>query len=149
MNTLDKIFFLLKKNGISEAEFARRLNISRSVITDWKKGRNKSYNKNERLNNIAEILNVQIEYLLCDTNSSNDTLESLYSNTNISSTISNEDKHFTQILLSEDETKLIDVYRKLDDEGKVKVKYEAYSELRRKEQDGDKEKNRIFRTNNY
>lgn len=140
LDTLNKIFYLLKKNGLSDAEFARQLKISKSVISDWKKGRNKSYNK--RLNKIAEILNVSVEYLSCSSDDLTNIPNILHTNTNGSTVISEK------IILNDDEQKLIDNYRKLDDEGKINVKHTAYYELRRMKQDGDRETNKLFKSNN-
>lgn len=150
MDTLTKILYLLKKNGLSEAEFARRLKMSRSNITDWKKGRSKSYNK--RLDKIAEILNVSVNDLLFDTDNLIYNPNSMYTTPNNLSSQSKEvlyeEHNCIQTILNDDEQKLIDNYRQLDDEGKVNVKHTTYYELRRMKQDGDRETSKIFKTNN-
>jgi len=140
LDTLNKILYLLKRNGLSEAEFARQLNMSRSNITDWKTGRTKSYNK--RLDKIAEVLKVSVDDLLNDASNligySNNN-----SNTSSNYTLSivntnNQGNMQDQIILSDEEKKLINNYRNLDDEGKINVNYNVYYELRRMKQEGDK-----------
>lgn len=157
MDTLTKILYLLKKNGLSEAEFARKLKMSRSNVTDWKRGRTKSYNK--KLDKIAEILNVSVNDLLSDSDDSvynsnmpptTSNIAPLNSNTTntLSKKISYKEHNCIQMILNDDEQKLIDNYRGLDDEGKVNVKHTMYYELRRIKQEGDRGTNKIFRANN-
>jgi len=140
LDTLNKILYLLKRNGLSEAEFARQLNMSRSNITDWKTGRTKSYNK--RLDKIAEVLKVSVDDLLNDASnligySNNNSNTSSNYTLSIVST-SNQSNMQDQIILSDEEKKLINNYRNLDDEGKTNVNYNVYYELRRMKQEGDK-----------
>ncbi len=62
MDTLYKILDLLWKSGLSETEFCQKAGINRSAVTDWKKGKTKSYKKH--LSKIAEVLDTDVEYLL-------------------------------------------------------------------------------------
>lgn len=62
MDTLYKILDLLWKSGLSEAEFCQKAEINRSAVTDWKKGKTKSYMKH--IPQIAKVLGVTEEYLL-------------------------------------------------------------------------------------
>ncbi len=77
MTTLQKILYLLDEKQLTATELAEKLKINNSSVTDWKKGKTKSYNK--YINEIAKILGVSKEYLLCEDeipliqNSSNET----------------------------------------------------------------------------
>lgn len=64
MNTLHKILDLMWKKGISDAELCKLAGINKSAVTDWKKGKTKSYLKH--ISKISEILGVSEEYLLSD-----------------------------------------------------------------------------------
>jgi len=65
LDTLYKILDLMWKSGLSEMEFCKKTGINRSAVTDWKKGKTKSYLKH--ISKIAETLGVTEEYLLSDT----------------------------------------------------------------------------------
>ncbi len=62
MDTLHKIMDLLWKNGMTEADFCNKVGINKSAVTDWKKGKTKSYMKH--IPKIADVLNVSADYLL-------------------------------------------------------------------------------------
>lgn len=62
MNTLHKILDAMWKQGISDIDFCKAVGINKSAVTDWKKGKTKSYQK--YLPQIAEVLNLPLEYLL-------------------------------------------------------------------------------------
>lgn len=64
MDTLYKILNLLWKSGLTEIEFCQKTGINRSAVTDWKKGKTKSYMRH--IPEIAEVLGVTEEYLLND-----------------------------------------------------------------------------------
>lgn len=64
LNTLHKIMDLMWKKGISEANLCNAAGINKSAVTDWKKGKTKSYIKH--IDKIAEVLGVTKEYLLDD-----------------------------------------------------------------------------------
>jgi len=53
---------LLNKKGLKNADIARATNISNMTLSDWKKG--KSTPKADKLQKIANYLNVSIEYLM-------------------------------------------------------------------------------------
>ena len=65
MDTLSRILFILQSNNIEQKELCDFLQISNSVFSDWKSGRNKSYKK--RISEIAQFLNVSADYLLGNT----------------------------------------------------------------------------------
>ena len=62
MCTLSNILDLLKEKNRSQKSLTDFLGISNSTFTDWKSGRNKSYNK--YLPQIAEFFDVSVDYLL-------------------------------------------------------------------------------------
>lgn len=123
MNTLDKILYLLKKNGIAEIEFAKKINANQSIVSEWKKGKTKSYNK--RLPKIAEVLGVSIDYLISedDYKSCNENVECVEQLMSIKTNINDIE------YLSEDEKILIDNYRKLDHRSKTRVNNFIYEEI--------------------
>ncbi len=61
---LGKILYNLREKGLSESDFAKKLGLSRSTITDWKTGKTKSYMR--YIPQIADILDVSTSYLLED-----------------------------------------------------------------------------------
>lgn len=65
MTAKDKIFFYMDKMGMSQKDFAQCLNVTGGTVSDWKKGRSKSYMS--YLPQISKVLNVPIPYLLDDT----------------------------------------------------------------------------------
>lgn len=64
MNTLHKIMELMWQQGITEADFCNAAGINKSAVTDWKKGKTKSYLKH--IDKIADVLGVTKNYLLTD-----------------------------------------------------------------------------------
>lgn len=58
----DRIFCLLKEQGIKQKEFAALLGLKPQTVNTWKTGRSKSYTK--YLTKIADALSVPVEYLL-------------------------------------------------------------------------------------
>lgn len=66
LDTLHKILDLMWKNGISDAELCSRAHINKSAVTDWKKGKTKSYMR--YLPEIAEVLGTTVSYLKDETN---------------------------------------------------------------------------------
>lgn len=59
---LEKILMLLRKSGKSEAEFTKGVGIYSSALSEWKKGKTKSYLKH--IPKIAEFFGVSVDYLL-------------------------------------------------------------------------------------
>lgn len=59
---LNRILDLLKENGKNQKELSKALGINASAVTEWKKGKMKSYN--HYLYQIAEFFNVSVDYLL-------------------------------------------------------------------------------------
>lgn len=62
MDTLHKILELLWKSGLSELEFCQKAGINKSAVTEWKKGKTKSYLKH--IPKIAKVLGTTEDYLL-------------------------------------------------------------------------------------
>lgn len=57
----ERITALRKERGISQAELAKRMDISRQAVSKWEQGT--STPDTERLIQLAEILNTEVEYL--------------------------------------------------------------------------------------
>lgn len=57
----EKIFGLVDKSGISDAEFANGISVSRFVVSHWRRKISTSYIK--YLKNIAAYFNVTVDYL--------------------------------------------------------------------------------------
>lgn len=61
MNIGERITALRKEMNISQAELAKRLNVSRQAVSKWEQGT--SSPDTERLIQLAEILDTEVEYL--------------------------------------------------------------------------------------
>ena len=61
MNIGERITALRKERNISQAELAKRLNVSRQAVSKWEQG--SSSPDTERLIQLAEILDTEVEYL--------------------------------------------------------------------------------------
>lgn len=61
MNIGDRITALRKEKNISQAELAKRLNVSRQAVSKWEQGT--ASPDTERLIQLAEILDTEVEYL--------------------------------------------------------------------------------------
>lgn len=64
MFTINKIFELMDKQGYTQQALSDYLGIKKSVISEWKSGKSKSYRK--YLNQISDFLGVNVDYLLED-----------------------------------------------------------------------------------
>ena len=53
---------LLDEKGLKNADVARATGISNMTLSDWKRG--KSVPKSDKMRNIAEYLNVSVDYLM-------------------------------------------------------------------------------------
>ena len=62
MDTLSIILATMKSKHISQQDICINLNLRKQAFTDWKAGKSESYLK--YLPQIAEILNVSVDYLL-------------------------------------------------------------------------------------
>ena len=62
MDPCKRIFELLAARGIEQKTFAEVLGVSVNIVSTWRTGRTKSYQK--YLPQIAEVLNTSVEYLL-------------------------------------------------------------------------------------
>jgi len=139
VDTLGKILYLLRKNGISEMEFANKLSISRSTVTDWKRGKTKSYNK--RLPKIAEILGVDTDYLI-------DTNDIFTPFNKVNEEIANVEDENINPYLSEEEKILVNNFRKLDHRGKIRVQNFVYEEIDYMDKKGESIEIEDFRADN-
>ena len=61
MNIGERITSLRKEKDISQAELAKRINVSRQAVSKWEQGA--SSPDTERLIQLAEILDTEVEYL--------------------------------------------------------------------------------------
>ena len=61
MNIGERITTLRKEKNISQAELAKRLDVSRQAVSKWEQG--SSTPDTERLIQLAEILDTEVEYL--------------------------------------------------------------------------------------
>lgn len=64
MTTVDRIFQLMKEDGLTAKDFALKVGVSQGNITDWKTGRAKP--SIESLQKIAKQYNVRLEWLTGD-----------------------------------------------------------------------------------
>ncbi|MBQ3835062.1 MAG: helix-turn-helix domain-containing protein [Elusimicrobia bacterium] len=64
MNFGEKLYYLLGKKNLTQADLARKINQKTSAIARWVTGKYKPSSKN--MNRIAEALNVSIEELISD-----------------------------------------------------------------------------------
>ncbi len=62
MDTVDRIFSLLELKGIEQKVFAKSIGTTPQVVSGWKSGDLKSYQK--YLPQIAEVLDTSVDYLL-------------------------------------------------------------------------------------
>lgn len=62
INTLETILSLINAKGISEKQFLLDVGLNSTAMSDWKKGRNKSYLKH--IDKIADYFGVSIDFLL-------------------------------------------------------------------------------------
>lgn len=62
LDTLDKILLLIKQRGLKQKNLADELGLKDTVVSDWKKGKSKSYLK--YIYQIADFLGTTPEYLL-------------------------------------------------------------------------------------
>ena len=61
MNTIDRIFDLMKKNSVTAAQLSKELGLSKSTFTQWKQGlQNPSF---DIVSKIADYFNVSIDYI--------------------------------------------------------------------------------------
>lgn len=62
MDARDRIFELLDAQQIEQKSFAAEVGVSEVIVTNWRKGRSKSYKSH--IVQIAKVLGVTSEYLL-------------------------------------------------------------------------------------
>jgi transcriptional regulator with XRE-family HTH domain len=60
--TMHKIFDLLWKSNTDEQDLCKAIGISKSAMTDWKRGKTKSYRRH--LSEIADFFKVDVSYLV-------------------------------------------------------------------------------------
>lgn len=73
MDTIDRIYELMKLQGINAAQLSRNAGISNGLLTQWKKGLQKPSSKN--LQKIADYFNVTVDYLLSGEEQKNSSAE--------------------------------------------------------------------------
>lgn len=76
MEILNKILSLLEEKNIQQKDLSDYLGLSKSALTGWKNGNNKSYMKH--LPKIAEFLGVSVDCLLGKMSSTSDYTYALY-----------------------------------------------------------------------
>lgn len=64
MDTLSKIMFLTRFRGYTDGEFSARAGLYKTVLSEWRAGKTKSYIKH--IPEIAKALDVSEEFLLDD-----------------------------------------------------------------------------------
>ncbi|MEG2504953.1 MAG: helix-turn-helix transcriptional regulator [Carnobacterium sp.] len=107
MSTLfSRIIDITKQNNLSGKEFGKIIGLEKSPLTDWKNRKSKP--TLDQIIKICDFFAISSDYLLFG-----------IVDTNITST------------LSEDETELIDTYRKMDRRGQCKVQTVIYEEIDR------------------
>lgn len=75
MNEIEKILGLLKEKGISQKELAEEIGFKESNISDWKKGKSRSYKK--YLYQIADFLGVPVDVIRDDSTKSKNNFKSV------------------------------------------------------------------------
>ena len=103
METLTIILNLISEKGINEQRFLKDMSFSRSLLSEWKSGKNKSYTKH--INKIADYFNVSTDYLLGKTNNPK---------------IDEQPKGYN--VLSADEIEILKAYNALDERGKNMIR---------------------------
>lgn len=91
---------LMWKQGISEADLCNAAGINKSAVTDWKKGKTKSYLKH--IDKISEVLGVTKQYLLEDNNEKTAPAEQSFSKDEL------EFLHLIETLTEDEKQKVID-----------------------------------------
>lgn len=111
MNTVDKIDSLLKENNMNDGEFCEKLGIYPSALSEWRKGKTKSFKKH--IDRIANMFDVSTDYLLGTENpkkaiSDNDLKFALWGDVDITDELLDEVKRLAKLhkmLRDEDEAK--------------------------------------------
>lgn len=109
MLKIDNMFTIMNNKGVSAKDLSNETGISAGNISDWKSGR--SMPKAEALTKIADFLDCSVDYLLGRTNAASDinSHNTISGNNNI---IGNGNGIGEK--LSEQETALLDIFKKLD-----------------------------------
>ncbi len=61
MDTIDKIFQILKEKKLTQKDFAKHLGVSISTISEWKSKRNDGWKS--KIEDISKFLNVDVSYI--------------------------------------------------------------------------------------
>lgn len=106
---VDNIFSLMSERGISSKELSKQTGISSGNISDWKSGR--STPKADNLAKIADYFGCSVDYLLgrADTTNEINSHNTICGNNNIIGNGNNIGEK-----PSEQETALLDIFKKLD-----------------------------------
>lgn len=62
MDAIKRVFDLIKVRGMQQKTFAEKVGVAPSKVSEWKKGKSKSYT--DYWPQIADALNTSVEYLL-------------------------------------------------------------------------------------
>ena len=62
MGPVERIFALVKENGVEQKAFAAAIGVSEDTISNWKHGKSASYSKH--IDKIATVLGTTVDYLL-------------------------------------------------------------------------------------
>ena len=99
--TLERIIEQCKESGKTQKELTEELCLGQYAFSEWKSGKSKSYTK--YIYHIAEFLNVSVDYLLGKTD------------------IKEKAPAKSESSFTEAELTIIEMYRALDDAGKITV----------------------------
>lgn len=64
MNAVDRLFALVDSKFPEQKDFAAQLEITPSIVSEWRRGKSESFTKQKYIGKIAEILNTTTEYIL-------------------------------------------------------------------------------------
>lgn len=65
----DRLFALIDAKYPEQKDFAVELGISASIISEWRRGKSKSFTKEENLEKIIKILETTSDYIMCGADS--------------------------------------------------------------------------------
>ena len=125
LGVLDRIFSMLKEQGKSQVDLADFLGLSKNNISEWKHGRNRSYEK--YLYQIAAFLGTSPEYLKGETDIKTAYINGNHNIVNDSGTVN------VSTGISDQERDLVELFRSLSTIDKAKALL-YMAELKEKEQ---------------
>jgi len=129
---VDRILDLMQKKGVNTTELAKKLGLSPSAVTDWKKGKSKPTSTQVIV--MAEFFSVTTDYILLGKNTpqENNEIKNNFITGNIANgdnnhatvTITNGEKHTRE--LSEIESELLKISNNLNTKNKTSLLTYAY-----------------------